>query len=499
MVRRLLRPSTWLRLIALGLTVALLYYTAAWHFVSLFIWRNPMLTWLPIVAFYAIGFLWGLAAVLLRGGGLPLASATTGATGTAAPSGEGARGLGGDDFSMLRAAFSARGGVVAGLVVFLIGLGVTIFAAPKVPLAEIDYSVVERLPETTQPRLLPRTSVDDDPDFDDTREVHLVRDPRSGELIWTGEWRSSLLGKASGGYAYKSLSTIQGHSEIIQGGFDHSVGGWTPGTLRSSAFVDHPFSAVQYPVVTPLAGDGASGDAVIAIAPYLGYNGFPFRYPYLAGVLVYHADGELEDLSPEAAASRDELASSGRLFPEKLARAQAEALAASEKFEGKIVDGDDNKQPYLTAISAERAVWVTVINEDSRNGAVKAVVLADSTTGQTDVWTPPPGSSLISTERAVNTARALPLQWEERRCCDSDGNYQTVKLREVVEPRLVFKAGKPYYLVSIVPTDELVLNREIEYTLLLDATTGETIEQFDHVDSPEADKRLEAFFRPDAP
>jgi len=87
------------------------------------------------------------------------------------------------------------------------------------------------------------------------------------------------------------------------------------------------------------------------------------------------------------------------------------------------------------------------------------------------------------------------LKWEEERCCDSDGNSYTVTLREVVEPRLAFKDGKAYYMVSVVPTDDLALPREVEYTLLIDAETGKVIDQIDHVNGgPSADARLQLFF-----
>jgi hypothetical protein len=139
---------------------------------------------------------------------------------------------------------------------------------------------------------------------------------------------------------------------------------------------------------------------------------------------------------------------------------------------------------------------VTIIDDKDPSAGVKAVVLADSTTGETQVWQPNSDEHLISSERVLNTARALPLRWEEERCCDSDGNSYTVTLREVEEARLAFKDGKPYYMVSVVPTDELALSREIEYTLIIDAETGEKVAQFDHVNGgPTEDARLQGFFR----
>jgi hypothetical protein len=47
----------------------------------------------------------------------------------------------------------------------------------------------------------------------------------------------------------------------------------------------------------------------------------------------------------------------------------------------------------------------------------------------------------------------------------------------------------------VVPTDELALNREVEYTLLIDGETGEELQRVDHVGGGlKADVNLQAFF-----
>jgi hypothetical protein len=164
-----------------------------------------------------------------------------------------------------------------------------------------------------------------------------------------------------------------------------------------------------------------------------------------------------------------------------VARAQAEALAASDEFKGEIEDAKGNKQPFLTSIDETTTVRLTVINEEGANSGVKAIVLADSSTGETEVWKPGPGERLISTEQVINEAEALPLKWEEERCCDSEGDSYTVTLREVVEPRLAFSNGRPYYMVTVVPTDDLALSREVEHTLVIDAESGRVVRKIDHV------------------
>ena len=474
--------------------VAALVWTGVWHIFVLFIWQHPMLTWLPLLAVVIVGLLAGTLRGLASGGPpkadvRPPSEIAGGKLTEAVATGE----TPAPDItteSSARPRFSFGLGLLAGFAVLLVGLFFTLISQPAIGLDEIDYEIVDTLPQRTQPRLLPRSGVSEDPAFRDAKETHLLRDPTSGELEWTGEWQSSWTGGPSAGVSIRPLDDLINESEIQHTGFDHSVAGITPGTLKGKAKLDHPFSRIQYPILVPNGKDEA-----FAIAPYVGYEGFPFRHPYLKGVLVYHQDGTIEDLTPEEAAARPELVRTGRIFPETVARAQAEALAQSDEIDGEIVDGKGNKQPFLTSIDRDRTVWVTIVNSKQRSEGVKAIVLADSSTGETQVWMPPADRPLISTENVLNKGRALPLRWEEERCCDSDGASYTVTLREVVEPRIAFKDGKPYYLVTVVPTDDLALSREVEYTLLIDAETGKELDRFEHVTGGlKEDVRLQAFF-----
>lgn len=472
-----------------------LYYTGVWHIATLFIWQHPTLTWLPFVTFVAVGL--GVGAIYtLIGRGQQRAPMT------APPQVDPSDVAGkltppppptpvGNELQRPKITIAVGPALLASFAVFLYGIWGTIISPPATGLDDIDYEVVSELPDGTQPRLLPRSGIRDDPAFGQSKEIHLVRDPEDGRLLWTGEWLSSWFNGSSSGVAIQPLDEVISDAEVVRAGFDRAAAGIAAGTMKGRANRAHPFSRVQYPVMVPTGPREA-----IAMSPYSGYRGFPFKAPYLKGVIVYHQDGTLEDLTPEEAAARPELAATGRIVPETVARSQAEALSRSEEFEGDIKDGDDNKQPYLTTIDEDTTMWVTIINHKQRNLGVRAIVLTNSTTGETDVWVPDEGEELISTEDVLAEARALPLQWEATRCCDSDGHSYTVTLREVVEPRLAFKDGKPYYLVTVVPTNQIALGRQVEFTLLLDAETGEKLDQFSHVSGGQnEDARLEKFFR----
>jgi hypothetical protein len=480
----------------LGLIIAGLVFTGVWHLFTFFIWAHPMLSWLPLLAFYVIGVVVGLLQRGLRSSQTSEAtSSPAGATGDAGRLSSVMGSLVVVTGAPVRAAsppkripFAAGWGLATGMVVLLIGLWFTLISKPALGLDQIHYTVIDKLPDHSQPRLLPRAGIDDDPGFRDADEIHLIRNPQNGSLVWSGEWRGSWTGSQSHGIVLQNLDDITHRSKIVRVGFEHSVNGITPSSMMGKAYIKHPFSRIQYPIVVPV------GDKLEAIAPYMGYHGFPFRYPTTKGVLIYGTDGELKDLSPQEAAADPDLAATGRLVPEKVARSEAEAISRSDEFNGDIDDGEDNKQPYLTAIDDKTTDWVTIIDNKNSTLGVRAVVFTNSTTGETGVWQPPKGQHLISSEQVVDTARSLPLQFTASRCCDSDGDSYTVTLRQVVEPRLAFRDGHPYYMVSVVPTDDLVLSREIEYTLVIDAVTGKTVHKYDHVSDPSADAKLQAFF-----
>jgi hypothetical protein len=490
-------------LICVAVVIAVLVFTGVWHLFTLFAWEFPTLSWLPLLALIVVGYLAGTVRVLASSGRAsptpvpapppvpnpaPTAEATDPEAAPAPEATPAQPALATPDTS-LRPRFWFLPGFLAGLAVVLLGIWFTVISPRHIPLDDIDYKVVSELPQHTEPRLLPRSGVKDDPAFRDSDEIHLVRNPITGGLLWTGEWQGSWTGGESQGVSVKPLDDVISKSHILRAGFDHSVAGITPSTLKGKAKLDHPFSRIQYPVLVPNGQDEA-----FAMAPYVGYSGFPFSHPYLKGVLVYHQDGTIEDLTPEEAAARPELVRTGRIVPETVARSEADAIA--DDLGGEINDAGDNNQPYLTSIDRDRTVWLTVIDSKSNSGGAKAIVLTDSSTNETEVWKAPPDHPLITTQEVINDARALPLQWEEERCCDSDGDSYTVTLREVVEPRLAFKDGQPYYMVTVVPTDDLALSREVEYTLVIDAQTGKILAKYNHVeDGIAADAKLEAFFR----
>ena len=182
---------------------------------------------------------------------------------------------------------------------------------------------------------------------------------------------------------------------------------------------------------------------------------------------------------PAQALARPELRRSGRLYPERLARAIAEA----HDPDGAVSDPAGNAQPYLTNMTDGQIRWVTIAHRED----VTAVVQTDAATGDTTVWRPPRGQRLLSNTGAARLAETIPVEWTA--CCDGDGHRY--RLRWVTEPRPLFRDGRLHYLVSVVPdriaverypTPWLGFDTPVDRTVLIDAHERVVVETFEHAD-----------------
>jgi hypothetical protein len=451
---------------ALGLVVAPIWLWGArplFHGVLMPFYQWPVATWIPIV----LGMLFTAICVPV---------------GVVFGRGAGAG---------LRAGILWRAPVTAGLWLVLI---VLLPGWQGHALYEATLYMPGALPATTQPRLLPKAAAAAYAADTSLHNPHLVIDPSSGVLVWSAELAQGDLRRGpSEGFATLPLDRVDGTEQVQEGGFRLAVSRVGPGSLQWRAYDRHFFTRVQDAVIVPLPGGGA-----VAVAPYIGYRGFPIRHPYWAGVYVLHQDGRLEDLSPGQALARPELVASGRLFPERLARAIAAAYGYrtgagavwTNRPRTEIGDASGNPQPYLTNLGAGQVDWVTVTHPAGNDKTVAAILMTNASTGATTVWTPPRGQKILSNTGAAALVRGLPLQWDD--CCD--GNGDPYWLRKVVEPTPVFANGKLYYLVSVIPnTQYLATPQPVDQTVIVDAQQATIVGQYDHSD-PNADADIRAFF-----
>src|SRR5262245_24858600 len=214
-------------LICVALVIAALVFTGVWHLFTLFAWEFPTLSWLPLLALIGVGYLAGTVRALASSGAAPV---------VATPAGEAAAAqavaAAPVDAGSIRPRFWFLPGFLAALAVVLLGIWLTVISPPHLPVDDLDHAIVNELPPHTQPRLLPRAGVKDDPAFRASDEIHLVRNPLTGGLLWTGEWQGSWTGGESQGVSVKPLDDVISKSHILRAGFDHSVAGITPSTLK---------------------------------------------------------------------------------------------------------------------------------------------------------------------------------------------------------------------------------------------------------------------------
>ena len=226
------------------------------------------------------------------------------------------------------------------------------------------------------------------------------------------------------------------------------------------------------------------------IVPYLEYKGILVRRPVHGGVFVVSPDGSIEDLEPEEAAERPELAGSGRLFPDTQARRIQDAYRYQRGLwnawfvhEGQtnITDTETNRQPYLVDFSGELGTqWVTVAQPYGRAFAASAIFLTDAVTGHTRIWRVPSGTSLSGNNRAIQAVRAVTIPGVDF----GDETVGSGNFR-VVEPRPVFVRGRLVYLTSIIPRSANAVSK----TVVVDASTNKLIAIFDNDRDPQAEEK----------
>jgi hypothetical protein len=243
----------------------------------------------------------------------------------------------------------------------------------------------------------------------------------------------------------------------------------------------------------PVAIRDEEGEPQILV-PYLKYRGFPIRRPTLGGVFVVAPDGTIEDLSPEEAQNRPDVAGSGRLFPPTLARRIQDSYAYKNGIwnklflheeETRVSDTETNPQPYLVDFGERGVKWVTVAEPYGRAFAVNAIFLTDSVTGETAIWSVPDGQSLSGNRRALQTVRSLTIPGvvfadDVVRGSGGGGRFR------VVEPRPVFVNGQLVYLVSIIPEQA----NSISKTVVIDAAQNKQVAIFNNDSDRRADDKI---------
>jgi len=242
----------------------------------------------------------------------------------------------------------------------------------------------------------------------------------------------------------------------------------------------------------PVGIETAKGPRLMV--PYLEYKGILIRRPVLGGVFVVAPDGTIEDLEPDEAARRPELAETGRVFPDTQARRMQDAYQYKgglwnawfvHENQTRITDTETNRQPYLVDFGAAGlgTQWVTVAEPYGRAFAASAIFLTDATTGRTRIWRVPSRTSLSGNRRALQAVRAVSIPGidfgDGAPGGAGSGNFR------VVEPRPVFVKGRLVYLSSIIPNEA----NSVSKTVVVDAETNKLVAIFDNDRDPQAEAK----------
>jgi len=214
------------------------------------------------------------------------------------------------------------------------------------------------------------------------------------------------------------------------------------------------------PYMTELEGEA------VWVQPYLTYsldwhtNILPVMVPGFGGVLVRHADGTSDDLSPQEAASRY---AGERLYPEELSGYFADAYQYKDGWWNAVWRkkdlpdvpklSDENQFPYLIPTENGPA-WYTAVEPHGSSTSAYMSYYIDATIGQTSVY------RFDGYPSGPDTARAAVNQ-----------AYNNLKGTSFYEPRPLMQGENLYWMYSAWAGK----TPDIEFTALVDAYTNDVI------------------------
>jgi hypothetical protein len=442
---------------------ALWYVRPIWHGLALVLWTAPIV-WVPPLLLLAAG------AVTLRRSRR--------------------------SWSTLEE-LQAGGRVPAGIVAFpvLAFLSLVVLGGLNGPLVQraivtnTTYEDIPNLPAGGKVRLVPRDVAETNASsgFNSSTETltdfRIINTPQG--LTWTalrtpnGAFR--IFTKKSEGLVRLDAESTSRSVEQVDAQFETAPALQLTDNLRWRLLKERFLVRLEDPVAVPTP----RGPRILV--PYTEHKGFPIRRPVPGGVFVVAPDGTIEDLEPQEAARRPELAITGRIIADTQARRFHDAYAYKgglwnawfvHEDQTQITDTELNRQPYLIDFGGQLGTqWVTVAEPYGRAFAASAIFLTDTDTGQTRIWRVPRGRSLSGNRRALDAVRSSAIP-----------GIDFTNFR-VVEPRPVFVNGRLLYVVSIIPAR----GNAVSKTVVVDAETNRFVARFDNDSDPQAEEKTLAF------
>ncbi|OGC54516.1 hypothetical protein A2797_00700 [candidate division WWE3 bacterium RIFCSPHIGHO2_01_FULL_48_15] len=399
---------------------------------TLFLWSISPLFQGLLIHFYIGFFNWvliGLAASLLIWG---MASSDSGSN----DSGLGYLGL--------------FGGVVIGVAATFFSLAGDGIAKSSVA-SSLKPELIQSIPATQRVRFVP-IEVAETLARNQQEVSQLVlgdMDPidYKGDFLWVGP-------RVPNGFFNSLGSSMDGFMvvdenrklTVVSQPFRYGEGMLFANDIRWQMIQKHYFS--RYPEIfyLPVEPDGR----YLGVVPYISYRfEFPVMVPYWEGVMLFHDDGTIEDLTV-AQATKDPRLTNQRLFPEWLARYQADAIAQykhgiwnawfqhRDQAEIPIVAHSVNQMPYLLPGN----IWMIAAEPVGNSQSVSKIFLIDAHTGKMQI-------AEFSTERAMispNVGWGYAKAGTQGGYVWAEGEGGTYLL---VEPRPAIKDGKLYWMYTV--------------------------------------------------
>ena len=438
-----------------------------WHGIALFFWVTPFV-WLAPLALLILG------GVLLRRSQRSWTTLEDLRTGVRPP--------------QWLMAFP-----VAAFLVFILGASLSGPLVERAIVKNTTYEAIDGLPPGGKVRLVPREVAEQNASSAFNSPTETLTNFRivntDGGLVWTalrtpqGVFR--VFAKKSQGIVELDAEKTARSLKQIDAELETAPGLQITDNLKWQLLKRRFLVTLEEPVgiETP--------DGPRILVPYLEYEGLLIRRPVLGGVFVVAPDGRIEDLEPDEAARRPELAETGRVFPDTQARRVQDAYQYKEGLwnawfvhedQTRITDTEINRQPYLVDFGDDGLgmQWVTVAEPYGRAFAASAIFLTDAVTGRTRVWRVPARTSLSGNRRAIQAVKAVSIPGIDfGDATPGSGNFR------VVEPRPVFVEGRLVYLSSIIPNSANAVSK----TVIVDAETNKLVAIFDNDRDPQAEEK----------
>lgn len=224
---------------------------------------------------------------------------------------------------------------------------------------------------------------------------------------------------------------------------------------------------------------------IVGVVPYISYAFRGVFVPQWGGVAIFHADGRIEDLSPDEVKNDPRLLSTRRAFPETLVR----QIVHAQRFDTGLIGGwirrpgkieipelpGENQMPYFLPMQDGSYQYVTSVEPDGEGFSIMRIYYVNALTGERTVFrfdTPKMGGkNLVGPAKSLSFIKAIPgYNWHQVSSGGGSGTYL------IIEPRPVTPRGSDHLHWMVTITD-LEYSREVA-TAFMDAETNEVFGPF---------------------